>query len=172
MQKLLKIVLYIVCVLVFCPSIAQQPINIAFKRDSIMVYPFDIATQSVWCIGRIVNCKAYSYDNGKTNTDSIVKYQGKGNYAARLCYDLVAFGYDDWYLPAINEQKAIYAKRSILSGFDSNKGYWSSTENVKDVDYILWIWWGDGSQHTNGGKKLPANIRCIRKSYNNPSPVF
>ena len=48
--------------------------------------------------------------NGESNTQAIVdqlqNYNG-GDYAAKLCLDLVAYGFDDWYLPAAGELNAI-----------------------------------------------------------------
>jgi hypothetical protein len=40
---------------------------------------------------------------GNTNTNLIVAVQGNGNYAAKICYDLVLNGYSDWFLPSRDE---------------------------------------------------------------------
>ena len=50
-------------------------------------------------------------------------------YAAKLCYDYELNGYDDWFLPSIEELNLMYINlhKSGLGGF-SNDSYWSSTE--------------------------------------------
>ena len=66
--------------------------------------------------------------SGANNTLMILTSQGLGNYAARMCYDLIENGYDDWYLPSIGELNMLTNNKTnignILSGF-----YWSSTES-------------------------------------------
>jgi len=47
--------------------------------------------------------------------------------AAKACGDLTASGYNDWYLPAINELNCLYTNRSAIGGF-TDDNYWSSTE--------------------------------------------
>lgn len=67
---------------------------------------------------------------GKTNTETIVRKFGDGNYAAKLCYDLVLGGKDDWFLPSTGELHELYklSKRKydpveVLVPGD----YWTST---------------------------------------------
>jgi hypothetical protein len=65
---------------------------------------------------------------GLANTNTIVSKQGAGDYAARLCYDLVSGGYSDWYLPSIDELNKLYLNRAVIGGFGNIAWYWSSTE--------------------------------------------
>jgi len=46
--------------------------------------------------------------SGRNNTEIIVKKLGDGIYAAKLCYDLVLNGYDDWFLPSREELTLLY----------------------------------------------------------------
>lgn len=75
--------------------------------------------------------------NGSSNTATIVCDLGEGDYAAKVCDELVAFGHDDWYLPALGELKVIYDQ---LGGIGNNNfkglGYWSSTEFNKDYAWV------------------------------------
>jgi hypothetical protein len=96
----------------------------------------DISTGIKWYNGSHI--RIYSIDSsigsGKYNTEKIVKEQGSGNYAAKLCDDLVLNDYDDWFLPSIDELQKLYNNRNKIGGFDENGFYWSSTENNSNDD--------------------------------------
>lgn len=71
---------------------------------------------------------------GEANTERIVNVLGsnRGNaYAAKVCYDLVLNGYDDWFLPSKEElrlmNKTLHYPDYI--GNFAREVYWSSTEN-------------------------------------------
>lgn len=82
---------------------------------------------------------------GLSNTNTIVSKQGPGDYAARLCYDLVSGGYSDWYLPSIDELNKLYLNRAAIGGFGSIAWYWSSTEcNQNDA---MFIYFNSGAQN-------------------------
>lgn len=75
---------------------------------------------------------------GASNTTSIVNFHGTGSYAAQLCNDLSLNGYNDWFLPSVDELQEIYNNKTVINttsiansglaieeGFES---YWSSTQ--------------------------------------------
>jgi len=64
---------------------------------------------------------------GLSNTMAIIESQGSGDYAAKICFDLVIDGYNDWFLPSIDELSKLYINRQIIGGF-SNNYYWSSSQ--------------------------------------------
>lgn len=66
---------------------------------------------------------------GLQNTEYIVSQFGQGNYAAYLCYTSTVGGYDDWYLPSLNELQLMYVNLHVqgLGNFDKN-AYWSSSQ--------------------------------------------
>jgi hypothetical protein len=69
-----------------------------------------------------------STGTGYQNTISIVSYLGNGTYAAKACYDLVYGGYDDWFLPSIEELYSILLNKDLIGGITTNGSFWSSTE--------------------------------------------
>jgi hypothetical protein len=64
---------------------------------------------------------------GNANTNSIVSTFGAGDYAAKVCYDLVLNGYSDWYLPSKDELNKLYVNRAVIGGLAADY-YWSSSE--------------------------------------------
>ncbi|AHF16535.1 vir region protein [Niabella soli DSM 19437] len=103
---------------------------------------------------------------GAANTKKIVDYYGDGNYAAKLCADLVLNGHDDWYLPSLAELNILYVNRFAIGGFDTNtndipNSYWSSTES----DYTsAWFKFFNFGYQTTVTKydSYRHNVRAIR----------
>ncbi len=93
---------------------------------------------------------------GNENTNKIVAYFGNNNgepYAAKLCYDLVQNGKDDWYLPSRLELYQMFhfikVEHPIMDFFDVSERTWSSTQNYypgdnplpAHADYVYGIDW-------------------------------
>lgn len=107
--------------------------------------------------------------NGYENTQVIVATLdalGETNYAAKVCADLEAGGYSDWYLPSMGELMP------MLNEFDESADgtfaasfYWSSTEAGArtawrpyfNPNYDAWIPWTAGKWFNSG------SCRCVRK---------
>ena len=77
--------------------------------------------------------------SGKANTEVIVTvfgeaepYEGRTDYAAKLCYELNLGGYDDWFLPSRDELAEMYLQRTVIGGFSDSDEYWSSSEYNSD----------------------------------------
>jgi len=69
-----------------------------------------------------------SGNDGAINTLAIVANQGNGSYAAKVCNDLVAFGYSDWYLPSFSELLVLNANKITFNMTLNSSNYWSSNE--------------------------------------------
>lgn len=93
---------------------------------------------------------------GKINTNTIVNTVGyltaTISYAAKSCYNYSINGYDDWFLPSINELMVL--PKNITSG----KSYQSSTELDKNNNYYL----GSNGNTYTGSKGTYRNILAIR----------
>lgn len=106
---------------------------------------------------------------GAANTLAIVNALGdfeNGAYAAKLCADLVAFGFDDWYLPAAGELNIMYQQLGPTgNGFDGSGDipsgvYWSSSEF-----HVFGAWrqnFGTGLQF-DVNKDDNVRCRCVRR---------
>jgi hypothetical protein len=102
---------------------------VAGQTHGLIATTNDQSTGVTWQNGTaiITGATEAGLGSGELNTSLIVNTQGAGNYAAKLCSDLVLNGFDDWYLPSKDELNKLYISRVAIGGFTS-KEYWSSTE--------------------------------------------
>lgn len=105
--------------------------------------------------------------SGEQNTSIITDldpYYG----AAAFCNDLSSEGYDDWFLPSIDELEVIYAYRNIITqsmlqnvgSYQSSNYYWSSSQ----VDHTnAWYYnFGNQSEVLTGSKDNSYGVKPIR----------
>ena len=94
----------------------------------------DFEEPSVWSWKDMLNgAKDTALGAGAVNTRRIFNTQGYPeseaySYAALECLGLIQNGYQDWYLPSINELNKMYENKTIVGGF-LQFSYWSSTES-------------------------------------------
>lgn len=99
---------------------------------------------------------ANSPTNGATNTTTISNFPGF--YAAKVCAQLNAWGYDDWYMPSLDELTTFFIQGGILSNQNS---YWTSTEIDASKAYQL----NGSSGSTNAlPKSYNGKCFCVRKN--------
>lgn len=123
-----------------------------------------IPTVDITALPNLSSQNALNDFNGESNTDAIVKQLGTNYgilYGAKYCADMVAFGYDDWYLPALGE---LVEMRKQLGDKMGSGYHWSSTEN-SDKNAFL--------QMRNSGiqpwseiifdKRIVNICRCVRR---------
>ena len=127
--------------------------------------PEDLSTGIRWYNGTDITTGAngYAIGTGKTNTEKIVEIQGDGNYAAKLCYDLVLNGYDDWFLPSSSELLKLWDNKALIGGFTSG-WYWSSSEGLDwlSSSSALCRTFGNPSQSATHVKYMTYRVRAIR----------
>jgi len=108
----------------------------------------------------LIGSTSRNIGTGKSNTNSIIAIQGAGNYAAALCHNLTLGGFNDWYLPSMDELNILYINRTLINGgfMGSNWYYWSSTEADAENAWAQCL--ADGNQRRDGGNKFCSY--CIR----------
>jgi len=87
---------------------------------------------------------ANSYSDGKANTDKVMQRDDSDQYPAFVwCRNKG----EDWYLPAVDELKAISNNKSAINSTLAEYGaklrnddwYWSSTEYKNDPEFCAWF---------------------------------
>jgi len=97
---------------------------------------------------------------GKNNTAKIVQEQGQGNYAAKICNDLTLNGYDDWYLPSIDELWKLMNNRELLNLH--GKSFWSSSEYGMKKAWVGYCTHYPNPKSDVEDKSEHNFVRCIR----------
>ncbi|QSE98467.1 Lcl domain-containing protein [Fulvivirga lutea] len=133
------------------------PIPVAFRGAQIFAHPTDNSVSINF--GAFAGTGATSDSDGQSNTSSIVAALGDGNYAAKLCDDLSAFGFEDWYLPSRAELDALYKQNYLLADYGLD-GYWSSTETANNKAWAINFL--DGGL-TDPTKNQSRRCLCVRK---------
>lgn len=150
-------------------------------QHGIIAAPFDQATRLnnsqenwvIWgCYGvRINGANGVNIFDGLQNTLDIVANCAEQNIAARLCYDLVLNGYDDWYLPSRSELYTLYENKALIGGFIDGSElfpsyYWSSTQdNNTGISNAFGMTFSGIYGGGSGGnaKRDPASVRAVRQ---------
>ena len=115
--------------------------------------------QSSWgCYGALIpNANGVSVGTGQANTTSICKACSEWG-VARQCNEWAAGGYNDWFLPSIDELKLMYELRVEIGDFNDGD-YWSSTQKDSNNAMVLSFFKGEKFSIE---KRSGANLMSIR----------
>jgi hypothetical protein len=106
------------------------------KKHGLVCAPIDQSALANWgCYGKMLTgAQGLIMGTGNQNTIDIVTDCYNPGTAAKICYDLVLNGYDDWYLPSKWELEFMYSNLQMngLGNFFADL-YWSSTQADKNV---------------------------------------
>ncbi|HOY31638.1 MAG TPA: hypothetical protein PKW80_07135 [Bacteroidales bacterium] len=126
----------------------------------------DQGTSSPWgCYGTIISgANATAIGTGNQNTIDIITGCTTAGIAAKLCFDLVSGGFDDWFLPSKDELNQMYLNLKVLGlGGFANSYYWSSSE-ITGSQEANQAWpqsFSHGGQYNNY-KNLLYYVRAVR----------
>jgi hypothetical protein len=125
--------------------------------------PSDQSTGIVWWNGSFITTGAIAtaIGTGNTNTNTIVSVQGNGNYAAKICKDLVLNGFDDWYLPSKDELNKLYINQTFI-GILLNGPipiYWSSSHIAPGQ---VWTKSFDNGNDNMSSENAIIRVRAVR----------
>lgn len=131
----------------------------------------DQSTSASWSnvSGSIIGSSAQSSWDGMANSNAIIAQGGHTNSAAKLCLDLISGGFNDWYLPSIEELRLLLNmkfnvnKQLISIGGASqivnSRSYWCSTE---DPNGDAWFFFLPNGTNPASTKSATKNVRAIR----------
>jgi hypothetical protein len=108
---------------------------------------------------------ANSLDDGLANTNAIVAQVGHTTSAAKTCKNYLGGGFNDWYLPAINECFALqpykFQLNKILNSIGGYIGnyFWSSTEYAASFAWSLEFNEANASYNNKCGAKSVYAVR-------------
>ncbi len=130
-------------------------------NHGLIAAPGDQSTRAEWgCSGTSIRGTSTAFGTGQANTTRIVNRCTEAGRAASICNDLVAGGYDDWFLPSKDELELMYAQKTVVGGF-AKRNYWSSSEDSANSAWVQFF--GDGDQYTHGFHKYSIyNVRAVR----------
>lgn len=118
----------------------------------------DQSTSAPWgCSGTLIGTST-TIGSGQANTNAIVNACTQQAIAARLCYDLVLNGYNDWFLPSKDELFLMYQEQELI-GAVGIYTYWSSSEQGANFAYYKFF---DDLNQFYTSKTTGYHVRAIR----------
>jgi len=110
---------------------------------------------------------ATAIGTGQSNTTAIINSQGTGTYAATVCDNYTAGGYDEWFFPSKDELNEMYQNKAAINATATANGgaafvstyYWSSTETNSHLAWGQNV--GDGYQNVSN-KSNPDRVRAVQ----------
>ncbi len=111
------------------------PVPIRYHASYLFVYPQDNAVDTSWASAQLI------------------------------CSDLSAFGFDDWYLPSLNELNAMYKQSFLITGLEETNSakYWSNTEADTENAFTQRLDYG-GPDPDLKTDVSGHHCRCVRKN--------
>lgn len=132
------------------------------ETHGLIIANTDQSTGIIWGPNTVTGVTSKNLGSGSSNTNAIVSSLGSGNYAAKICSDLVENGYSDWYLPSSDELYKMFLNRDINGVGRSARGYFSSSEYNSS---LIWLGWMDDGNFTNwagGCEACKSQLRYVR----------
>lgn len=132
----------------------------------IVAAPYDQSANALWCTTLDTTYAWHTgYYLGQTNTDIIMAQCASAGTAAEICSSLSLGGFNDWYLPSLDEATAMY-QNLVARGYGNFPTfpwkYWTSTENETiPLYYAFAVYFNSGSVSPELKTEL-FNVRAVR----------
>jgi hypothetical protein len=126
-------------------------------KHGLIASPHDQGNAPFGCAGITVGT-SNSFGSGATNTAKIIDSCSTTGISSRVCSDLVLNGYDDWFLPSMQELQQIYPNKDAIGGYGN--GYYT-TSSEYGADNCIQIQFSTG-RTVYYTKTYPDFVRCIR----------
>ena len=122
-----------------------------------LVAALEDETPSLWNIDGLATLNAQDVNDGRNNTGEL----GANFPAYMACEDSTMAGFNDWYLPALNELIEIWNNIALVPNLAAVE-YWSSTEaatvtRAEEIDMLT------GANGQSFKDTATFNVRCIRR---------
>ena len=90
------------------------------------------------CQGVLIGATATTIGTGLNNTSLIIGACNDSQSAAYLCDTLSVEGYNDWFLPSMDELAKVYQNYPLIGGVypSQSQGVWCSTEINSSLAYV------------------------------------
>jgi hypothetical protein len=140
------------------------------EEHGLIAAPLDYEENATWrnfFIGyTLTGAARKQIGKGRINTRNIITnskgdehFENTYHYAANVCWKAVINGYDDWYLPSLNELIEMNKLKNVIGGF-ADAAYWSSTE--QDLNNAWRVTFGETTYISWGDKAFSHKVRAIR----------
>ncbi len=142
-----------------------QPGDIGYipgEIHGIIAHKNDLPGTFEWGCNDLVVSGAVGTEIGTGEQNTIDLLNANCSSAANACGELISNGYDDWYLPSIQELYKLYENRSLIGGFNESNAYWSSSiYNFNIFARIFLFYLGQGSYQFRNQYYLVRPIRTF-----------
>ena len=120
----------------------------------------DQSTGIEWgCRDVLITGTSSNIGEGQSNTIRISTRCNESNIAANLAGNYALNGYNDWFLPSLNELVILYENKDLIGGFVDDR-YWSSSES--SATSARFVNFETGATNLVSSKDLSYRVRLIR----------
>lgn len=116
-----------------------------------------------------IGTSTQSTTNGAGIPVSIMMQSGHVSYGAKHCADLASGGYDDWYLPSIDEWPLIWTNRIVISNSSTANGGdgWFPSQYMTSTEIDASTFWAHNPSIGSNtpfavDKSTPSRLRPVR----------
>lgn len=118
-----------------------------------------------WKLTETHTADTASHDNGKSNTLSMVNGGISEHPAGEHCVNYRGGGFDDWYLPAINELALAWDNRALLGDLEmGTSDFWSSTQSANTQARSFDFYKESRDIYSKTGSLWVRPVRRVKKS--------